>query len=289
VGRPAGSGKGVLLAVGFWAATAAGCGGVVRRGDLDDDGSSGQAGNGPVPPVGGAAGVGTAGFGGSAGTTQPGGASGLGGGGSNGIGGTGGRISNGGSGGIDGFFSCGTHTCGPVNFPGGRLPVCCPEPNVSYPSTPRCGVDMGSLNGVNLEFHESCQPKHQPSAPDAACESLVVSARGDVSTQQGCCRTDVGICGFQVDRIGSGPGQIDLELGCVSATVSLVPRPVTPCGQAPRPHYLLCECTDGTTHEFCLAAGCASGIDQSGVCAQACGGWENRSRLGCSDDYPRCR
>jgi hypothetical protein len=92
-----------------------------------------------------------------------------------------------------------------------------------------------------------------------------------------------------MDRIGSGPGQVDLELGCVSATVSLVPRPVTPCGQAARPHYLSCACTDGTTHEFCLAAGCGSAFDQGGVCAQACGGWENRASLGCVDNDPRCR
>jgi hypothetical protein len=147
---------------------------------------------------------------------------------------------------------------------------------------------MGAV-GSGLVRCDRSQAKHQPGMPDAACENLVISAMGADSIQQGCCRTDVGICGFQVDRVGSGSSAIDLELGCVSGTVSLSPRPVTLCSQAPRPHYLECECTDGTKHEFCLSAGCASGLEQSGICAQACGGWDNRLGAGCSDSDRRCR
>ena len=300
IGGASGAGRGVLLAVSVSACIATGCGGVVRRDGLDDNGSSGQAGSGVVPPAGGAAGVGAAGFGGSVGGTGMGGGSGFSGGGSGGSAGSAGVVGSAGSagsgtlgaagsGGMGGLEVCDSRTCGPVNSPGGQLAMCCAESG-NLPSIPRCGVDMGSLTGVDLDFYEPCQPKHQPGVPDAACETLVVSVAGGMaSIQQGCCRTDVGVCGFQVDHISSGRTRIDPELGCVSATVSVFPRPLTRCGQAPRPHWVRCECTDGSIHGLCLAAGCGAAFDQGGVCAQACGGWDNRVSFECRDNDPRCR
>jgi hypothetical protein len=234
------------------------CGGLVETRSTDEGGFAGGAGSGAVPPVGGASGT----------------------------------SGSGGSGGSAGFATCGRAVCAPADLPpaSGQLSGCCPDPSSTRAPGAGCGVDTQALNALGANFYPSCQAREQPGARDPAClETVIFPFDGDVQSFSPCCRTDVGICGLDVRRMGRARRAFVLPLGCVSATLSPDPRPVTICGQAPRPHHLSCACADGSKHEFCLAAGCGAFSEQNSVCAQACGGWDNQVEAYCSDDAPRCR
>src|SRR5688500_11710303 len=202
-GRVANMGKRAVLFAGAWLLLASACGGMVRRDRLDDDGAGGIGGSGVVPPPAGGGGAGTQGAGG---------------------------IAQG---------NCGKVVCSPSEFMGERLPSCCAEAGHDQPGASRCGIQTGAIRGMDLDLHTSCEPQHQPGVLDATCVNLAVSVAGSTSVQQGCCRTDVGVCGFQMDQLGPGLGNLDL--GCVGAAVSRVPPPVTFCGRGARPHYLACD------------------------------------------------
>lgn len=234
--------------------TAVACGGSVEKRSPDADG---LAGSGAVPPAGGASGTG----------------------------------GPGGAGGSAGFVTCGRALCAPADFPpsSGQLSACCPAPSSGQAPGAGCGIDTEALSGFGVGFSPSCQPREQPGTPDAACvETVVLPFNGDVEDFSGCCRSDVGVCGYTVGRMGHGHDAFVVPLGCVSALLSPDSRPVVPCGHVPRPHHLVCECRDATKYEFCLVAGCGSTHEQDSVCAQACGGWLNRVSKSCSENDPRC-
>ena len=157
-----------------------------------DDGSGGTSGSGAAS--------GRGGSGGSAGKSASGGTAG---------GGTSGGGTSGG-GGVPSEVSCGATVCEPQEILGEVIPACCTADD-------QCGLDSSFLSSFGPTFDEPCQARDQPGELDPACPVSVaveVPDSGLPITFQGCCRPDVGRCGYMVDSLF---GVFEIGLGCVDS------------------------------------------------------------------------
>lgn len=127
-----------------------------------------------------------------------------------GSGGTSGSGGTPGGGGTPSEITCGTNICEPQAILTEVIPACCATDDV-------CGLDASFLEGFGPTFDESCQPRDQPGELDPGCPesaSVEVPDAGLPIVFQGCCRPDVGRCGYMVDRLF---GVFEIGLGCVDS------------------------------------------------------------------------
>ncbi len=115
-----------------------------------------------------------------------------------------------GSGGTPSEIECGSNTCEPQMILGEVIPACCAAEGA-------CGLDASFLSSFGPTFEEPCQPRDQPGELDPGCpesEAVEVPDAGLPIVFQGCCRPDVGRCGYMVDRLF---GVLEIGLGCVDS------------------------------------------------------------------------
>lgn len=115
-----------------------------------------------------------------------------------------------GSGGTPAEVECGSNTCEPQMILGEVIPPCCAADDA-------CGLDASFLSSFGPTFEEPCQPRDQPGELDPGCpesEAVEVPDAGLPIVFQGCCRPDVGRCGYMVDRLF---GVLEIGLGCVDS------------------------------------------------------------------------
>lgn len=138
--------------------------------------------------------------------------------GSGGASGSGGKSASGGSsgdgtsggGGVPSEIRCGANTCEPQPIFDEVIAACCAADE-------QCGLDSSFLASFGPTFDETCQPRDQPGELDSACPDSVaveVPDAGFPITFKGCCRSDVGRCGYMVDRL---LGLVEIGLGCVDS------------------------------------------------------------------------
>jgi hypothetical protein len=135
----------------------------------------------------------------------------------------------GGSGGMDastvGPIQCGSQTCDPfiVPIPGApAVEACCVGDD-------GCGLDSTILETFGPTFEERCQPRDQPGVRDSACpNSTSTSIDGGLALEfDGCCRTDVGRCGYMLDKLFD---TYEIGLGCVDSAPFLDGGTPEACG-----------------------------------------------------------
>jgi hypothetical protein len=180
----------LLISAGMWASA---CGG------SDTSGAPAAAGTAGA----GTAGTGTSGTGGSAGNQA---------GGSSGTSGTGGSLD----------VSCGSMQCTHAGFGTLSFPACCPTG-----TNDTCGLDSSILAMYGPSFADPCLPLHAPGVNDANCPPRTVMANGLSVPLPGCCRSDTGTCGYNLDNPG---GLLPLNLGCVDSTPFLDGGAPLTCG-----------------------------------------------------------
>lgn len=148
--------------------------------------------------------------------------------GSGGATGKGGSSAKGGSAGTSGSaepIKCGSRTCQPLDLKvlgQGSVEACCADGNI-------CGLDASGLEAYGVSFEESCQLRDQPGVLDPNCPDVsteVPDSGGLVISFKGCCRTDVGKCGYMLDKVA---GAIELGLGCVASEPFLDGEPAPDC------------------------------------------------------------
>jgi hypothetical protein len=140
-----------------------------------------------------------------------------------GAGGTPGGSGAPGSGGVPTEITCGANTCEPQAILGEVIPACCAADDA-------CGLDATFLESFGPTFDEACQPRDQPGELDPGCpESAAVEVPdfGLPIVFQGCCRPDVGRCGYMVDRLFGGV--LEIGLGCVDSQPFLDGGAAEPC------------------------------------------------------------
>jgi hypothetical protein len=142
--------------------------------------------------------------------------------------------------------------------------------------------------GLLLGYHfvPPCQRRNQAGSPDPVCPGITLFAQGPgASYQPGCCRTDIGVCGYQMDVLSG----FEMGLGCVS-TGPLTSAPQIACGPSNRSTRVSCECADGSpTPHFCLAVDCRSTFAPDDVCRAACKDHGGLVSSGCEDQSPDCQ
>ena len=259
-----------------WCAISA-CGGTIEE---NTRGGESGSGGGEVPPVGGVSGNGGAGnsmaAGGVSGSV---GAAGIAGSGGTSGGGPGGALGSGGA-------QCGAEVCEPLEEPPGftEFAACCPEYWVGNPPGSICGIDMRAFSRLGYRFNPPCQRRNQRGSPDPVCPGTTFFAEGtSPSLQPGCCRTDIGLCGFQLDVVGG----VEMRLGCVSSAAVPTAQPI-PCGPV-RPHRFFCTCTARVeSFSLCAAAACDDVYAVADVCNSACAEHGSPVGFGCVPDDPSC-
>jgi hypothetical protein len=250
---------------------ASACGGLVDRSGLDDPDAGGFAG-GPVPAGGASSFGGTSGIGGAiSGASGAGGSSGT-----AGAGSTGGSVGQ----------VCGKALCFDFDarFQIGKLSSCCPDTSSDRPEDSVCGVVTDKLEVFGFDIQPRCQALKQPGVSDSTCPALRVQGGGANTVLLGCC-TELGTCGYELNWAGG----VEVGLGCVAAVALDYTHAPRVCGpRAVRPHHFSCSCTNGSTHEFCLARGCEASLEHGNLCTHVCGGADNRRGYSCDDDSPIC-
>ncbi|HEY6081471.1 MAG TPA: hypothetical protein VIW29_21800 [Polyangiaceae bacterium] len=102
-----------------------------------------------------------------------------------------------------------------------------------------CGLDTRFLALTGTSFDDQCQAKAQPGPIDESCPtppaSQIPFGSGMATLDEfpGCCRSDSGTCGVQVNKISvSGISLSTFGLGCVDAAPFFPGAAPVPCGAA---------------------------------------------------------
>jgi hypothetical protein len=150
--------------------------------------------------------------------------------------GTGATASSGGTGSSPDASStsvaCGSVQCDPVMIPfpdAPDIPACC-----ASAQNEECGLDTTLLAVAGVTFATTCQALNQPGELDESCppsESFEIPGSPLPVQFEGCCRSDVGQCGYLADGIGFGTLElVHLGLGCVDAAPFLDGGTPKACG-----------------------------------------------------------
>jgi len=143
-----------------------------------------------------------------------------------GSGGSAGNATSGSSGtsGSSSDKTCGSMQCTHAGLGTLSFPACCPTGTSDV-----CGLDSSILAQYGPSFMDPCLPLHEPGVDDTNCPDRVVMANGLSVPLPGCCRSDTGTCGYNLDNPG---GLLLLGLGCVDSTPFLDGGTPLTCGDA---------------------------------------------------------